>query len=59
MTKESIKEFLKELTALSQKHSIGIDGCGCCDSPHLFPLDESKKQKKYTVDCDESNLRLE
>lgn len=29
------EEFLKELSKLSKKYNIYIDGCGCCGSPFL------------------------
>lgn len=32
---EKKKEFLEELTALTKKYGIYIDGCGCCGSPYL------------------------
>lgn len=30
-----IRMFLQELTALSDKYDIYIDGCGCCGSPWI------------------------
>lgn len=38
------KAFLKELTALSQKYDIYIQGCGCCGSPWLF---DDRIKKSY------------
>ena len=32
---ENVKNFLKELTELSDKYGISIHGCGCCGSPWL------------------------
>lgn len=57
MTDEDIKEFLIELTNLSQKHSIGIGGCGCCSSPYLFDLGKSDTDKEYYV-SKRGNLEL-
>lgn len=39
-----LKAFLKELTALSQKYDIYIQGCGCCGSPWLF---DERTKKEY------------
>lgn len=33
-------EFLKELTALSDKYRFIIVGCGCCGSPYIMPKGE-------------------
>lgn len=33
--RERVGAFLRELIALSRKHNIWIDGCGCCGSPYL------------------------
>ena len=30
-----IFEFKKELTILSNKYKLYIDGCGCCGSPYI------------------------
>jgi hypothetical protein len=32
---EKEKAFLDELTELSKKHGLIIDGCGCCGSPYF------------------------
>jgi len=39
MNKEQIRRYTKfivELTTLSQKYEIYIQGCGCCGSPWLY-----------------------
>lgn len=36
MDRDRLKAFLKELTALTDKYDIFIDGCGCCGSPSLW-----------------------
>lgn len=35
MDEEKVKEFLKELTELTNRYEIRIGGCGCCGSPYL------------------------
>ena len=35
ITQEQTEAFLVELAALTLKHGIQIDGCGCCGSPFL------------------------
>mgnify|MGYP007133757300 CR=1 FL=1 len=42
--KEKIKELLKELTELSEKYGLFIQGCGCCGSPWIF---EERAHKDY------------
>jgi hypothetical protein len=37
---DQVAAFLADLTALTQKHGIEIDGCGCCGSPYLWATDE-------------------
>lgn len=32
---DPVPAFLTELTALTKKHGIAIEGCGCCGSPSL------------------------
>lgn len=34
-----IDSFLKELSELTQKYGIVIEGCGCCGSPYLIDID--------------------
>lgn len=33
-------EFLKELTALTHKYGLVVNGCGCCGSPRLDTIEE-------------------
>ena len=40
VSRERVDAFLTELTELSKKHGIVIDGCGCCSSPYV--RDEDK-----------------
>lgn len=37
MDDEKVRAFLTDLAALSQRHGISIEGCGCCMSPSLVP----------------------
>ena len=30
-----MEEFLKEYELLCQKYNMGLEGCGCCNSPYL------------------------
>lgn len=56
----NLKEFLDELSELTQKYGLEIGGCGCCGSPWVEEtegdrtvdgLTYNREQKKYTV-CD-------
>jgi len=38
MTKD-LNGFLDELTELSKKYQIVVDGCGCCGSPYLWHIE--------------------
>jgi hypothetical protein len=31
-----VETFLKELTELTKKHNIKVEGCGCCGSPMII-----------------------
>ena len=41
--KANVQGFLAELSALSEKYQIYIGGCGCCDSPYLYFINEENK----------------
>lgn len=52
-----LERFLQELTALSDKYEIYIEGCGCCGSPWLNDIKAGKNydnltygQDRYEVD---------
>ena len=38
---DQVARFLADLTVLTQKYGIEIDGCGCCGSPYLWATDEA------------------
>lgn len=42
--------FLAELSELSKKHGLYIEGCGCCDSP--FMVDESREEFSKRLEWD-------
>ena len=35
---DSKNKFLEELSELTKKYNISIEGCGCCGSPYLVYL---------------------
>ena len=41
------KAFLVELTELTRKHSIQVEGCGCCGSPGLGRLKPGEESGHY------------
>lgn len=60
---DSMPPFLDELAALTAKHGLVIEGCGCCGSPFLQRADAastelparlnlaySAKTQRYTVE---------
>ena len=46
---ENKQEFLNELTALTKKYKISIDGCGCCGSPYLNEIEIISDKSKYVI----------
>jgi hypothetical protein len=52
----NIKDFLAELTVLSNKYGIKIEGCGCCGSPALTPIKPETINNYYEVDDKNENL---
>ncbi len=46
---ENKQEFLNELTALTKKYKISIDGCGCCGSPALNSIEIVSEDSKYVL----------
>lgn len=39
-TKEQVECFLADLAIVTLKHGIAVEGCGCCESPFLWDLEE-------------------
>lgn len=50
MTEEQKAAFAAELTQLSQKYGIIVEGCGCCGSPFLLA---NTKPGKYELHKDD------
>lgn len=44
--------FLAELSELSKKHGLYIDGCGCCDSPFMVDGNREEFSKRLEWDKD-------
>ena len=40
VTRSDMNKFLEELSELTKKYNISIDGCGCCGSPYLTRLED-------------------
>lgn len=49
---EKQEEFLVELSALSRKYRIKVDGCGCCGSPFLTEIGGKLGFGRYAGDED-------
>lgn len=47
MNESKLNDFLKELAELSQKYDIYIGGCGCCESPFLYSLNDSQARAGF------------
>ena len=39
ITRSQMNKFLEELSELTKKYNISINGCGCCGSPYLTSLE--------------------
>ena len=60
MTRSELNKFLEELTELTKKYGIQVNGCGCCGSPYLETLKGSAnigedlhwdvEEERYTID---------
>lgn len=37
---ERMKAFLDDLYAITLKHKVAVDGCGCCESPFLSDVSD-------------------
>jgi len=53
----NIKDFLTELTVLSNKYGVKIEGCGCCGSPTLTQIKPEMMNGSYKIDKENENLR--
>ena len=53
----NIKDFLTELTVLSNKYGAKIEGCGCCGSPALTQIKPEMMNGSYKIDKENENLR--
>lgn len=42
MTDSKIEKFLEELTELTRKHGLYIQGCGCCGSPAIRKITDEE-----------------
>lgn len=45
---ERLRAFLQELTALSDKYEMYIEGCGCCGSPWINDIQNNKNYDNLT-----------
>lgn len=50
--------FLQELSELTKKYGVAIDGCGCCDSPYLTEKVYSYESSS-TVNIDNTGKYIE
>lgn len=52
--------FLRELSELSKKYGIVVDGCGCCGSPFIYEAEEAEaiQELEYTVDKEGNYLGM-
>ena len=51
--KKQLKNFLNELSAISNKYQIQIHGCGCCGSPMLCKIGSYNKLCTDLFYCEE------
>ena len=55
LEKDMVDAFLSELSELTRRHKITIDGCGCCTSPFLSSLEDDEDSAEYKYFVDEDN----
>ena len=53
-----MEKFLEELTNLSLKYNLFINGCGCCGSPWLEDKAESAIGEHLYFNKDENKYKL-
>lgn len=51
MNKSTLKDFLSDLTKITKKYKLIIEGCGCCGSPAVYGTTE-KLVGKYEVESE-------
>lgn len=52
-----MEEFLKELTELSKKYHLAVEGCGCCNSPYLKHLNPDQLEAgRYEMSSEGENI---
>lgn len=57
LDKDTVDEFIRELSALSKKYRIQIAGCGCCDSPYLLPIQDDDLPGSYNITIDDTTYK--
>lgn len=50
---DKVAAFLKELSALTRRYKIGIAGCGCCGSPFLTFVRDTKGRAYAVSELDD------
>lgn len=48
---DRVENFLKELSELTNKYNIAIDGCRCCGSPYLYNLNDNDSEPFELGEC--------
>ena len=60
LLRERLIGFAKEYVTLCNKYNLTIDGCGCCGSPYLTEIEETKEAKQFNLHtisgCDLSDI---
>lgn len=54
--KDRVAKFLVELAALSKKHGVKVDSCGCCDSPWLKTNETIDPRAFYAITVEDDGL---
>jgi hypothetical protein len=56
-SKEQYIAFLLELSELTRKYGIAVNGCGCCSSPYLQSVEVGDIRSGYYMDSDNGDLK--